>query len=85
MSQVFVVILQFSKNGALFLFGETLVNSNNFGAIFAFQILPTIVFFSALTSLLFYFGILYFSDTLAHEGRISAENEPSSFSSQETS
>ena len=58
MSQVFVVILQFSKNGALFLFGETLVNSNNFGAIFAFQILPTIVFFSALTSLLFYFGIL---------------------------
>ena len=58
MSQVFVVILEFSKNGALFLFGETLVNSNNFGAIFAFQILPTIVFFSALTSLLFYFGIL---------------------------
>lgn len=58
MSQVFVIILQFSKNGALFLFGDTLVNSNNFGAIFAFQILPTIVFFSALTSLLFYFGIL---------------------------
>ena len=49
MSQVFVVILQFSKNGALFLFGETLVNSNNFGAIFAFQILPTIVFFSSHT------------------------------------
>ena len=58
MSQVFVIILQFSKNGALFLFGDTLVSSNNFGAIFAFQILPTIVFFSALTSLLFYFGIL---------------------------
>jgi CNT family concentrative nucleoside transporter len=58
MSQVFVIILQFSKNGALFLFGDTLVNSTNFGAIFAFQILPTIVFFSALTSLLFYFGIL---------------------------
>tara|TARA_B100001778_G_scaffold87683_1_gene71314 strand:+ start:38 stop:1717 length:1680 start_codon:yes stop_codon:yes gene_type:complete len=57
-SSIFVIILQFSKQGALFLFGETLVNSNEFGAIFAFQILPTIIFFSALTSLLFYLGIL---------------------------
>ena len=57
-SSIFVIILQFSKQGALFLFGETLVNSNDFGAIFAFQILPTIIFFSALTSLLFYLGIL---------------------------
>ena len=57
-SSVFVTVLQFSKQGALFLFGETLVNSNEFGAIFAFQILPTIIFFSALTSLLFYLGIL---------------------------
>ena len=57
-SSIFVTILQFSKEGALFLFGETLVNSNEFGAIFAFQILPTIIFFSALTSLLFYLGIL---------------------------
>ena len=58
MSSVFVIVLQFSKQGALFLFGDTLVNSNQFGAIFAFQILPTIIFFSALTSLLFYFGVL---------------------------
>jgi CNT family concentrative nucleoside transporter len=57
-SSLFVTVLQFSKQGALFLFGETLVNSNEFGAIFAFQILPTILFFSALTSLLFYLGIL---------------------------
>ena len=57
-SAIFVTVLQFSKQGALFLFGETLVNSNEFGAIFAFQILPTIIFFSALTSLLFYLGIL---------------------------
>ena len=57
-SSIFVTVLQFSKEGALFLFGETLVNSNEFGAIFAFQILPTIIFFSALTSLLFYLGIL---------------------------
>ena len=57
-SSIFVIVLQFSKQGALFLFGETLVNSNEFGAIFAFQILPTIIFFSALTSLLFYLGVL---------------------------
>ena len=57
-SSIFVTVLQFSKEGALFLFGETLVNSNEFGAIFAFQILPTIIFFSALTSLLFYLGVL---------------------------
>ena len=57
-SSIFVIVLQFSKQGALFLFGETLVNSNEFGAIFAFQILPTIIFFSALTSLLFYLGTL---------------------------
>ena len=58
MSSVFVIVLQFSKQGALFLFGDTLVNSNQFGAIFAFQILPTIIFFSALTSLLFAFAYL---------------------------
>ena len=31
---------------------------NKFGYIFAFQVLPTIIFFSALTSLLFYLGII---------------------------
>ena len=55
---MFIELLQFTKSGAIFLFGETLVNDNGFGATFAFQILPTIVFFSALTSLLFYLGIL---------------------------
>ena len=64
-SNIFLSILEFTKSGAIFLFGETLVNNTSFGAIFAFQILPTIVFFSALTSVLFYLGILqkivYFS------------------------
>ena len=57
-SHVFLSILDFTKEGSIFLFGETLVNNRAFGAIFAFQILPTIVFFSALTSVLFYLGIL---------------------------
>ena len=54
----FVSVLEFGKAGSIFLFGPTLVNDPSFGAIFAFQILPTIIFFSALTSIFYYFGIL---------------------------
>ncbi len=55
--KIFVVILDFTNVGSAFLFGG-LVNSETMGSIFAFQILPTIVFFSALTSVLFYLGII---------------------------
>lgn len=54
---IFVKVLDFTKAGTDFLFG-TLVDTSQFGIIFAFQILPTIIFFSALTSLLFYWGII---------------------------
>ncbi len=53
----FVVILDFTKAGTDFLFGDFL-DTDRFGYIFAFQVLPTIIFFSALTSLLFYLGII---------------------------
>lgn len=56
-SKVFVVILDFTKQGSSFVFGN-LLDASSFGFIFAFQILPTIIFFSALTSLLFYLGVL---------------------------
>ncbi len=55
--KMFVVVLDFSRVGASFLFG-TLMDMDTFGSIFAFQILPTIVFFSALASVLFYYGII---------------------------
>ncbi|MFO7575171.1 MAG: nucleoside transporter C-terminal domain-containing protein [Bacteroidales bacterium] len=55
--KVFVKILDFTKEGSIFLFGN-LMDIDSFGMIFAFQILPTIIFFSALTSLLFYLGII---------------------------
>ena len=58
LSAVFVTILGFTREGSLFLFGDLIENVNSFGFIFAFQVLPTILFFSALTSLLFYYGIL---------------------------
>lgn len=57
--QVFVSILDFTAAGSTFLFGD-LMNSDSYGFIFVFQILPTIVFFAALTSLLFYLGVLQF-------------------------
>ena len=57
--QVFVNILDFTAAGSTFLFGD-LMNVDSYGFIFVFQILPTIIFFAALTSLLFYLGILQF-------------------------
>jgi CNT family concentrative nucleoside transporter len=50
--------LGFAREGSLFLFGDLVGNTDSFGYIFAFQVLPTIIFFSAITSLLFHFGIL---------------------------
>ena len=55
--KIFVVILDFTREGSVFLLGD-LLNADSFGFIFAFQVLPTIIFFSALTSLLFYLGII---------------------------
>lgn len=55
--QIFVKILDFTKAGSEFLLGD-LMNADTYGFIFMFQVLPTIIFFSALTSLLFYWGII---------------------------
>ena len=57
-SKTFVVILNFTEQGSLFLFGSLISDTESFGYIFAFQVLPTIIFFSSLTSVLFYYGIL---------------------------
>ena len=54
----FVRILDFNEAGARFLFGNLIDASQSWGFLFAFKILPTIIFFSAFTSLLFYLGIL---------------------------
>ncbi|MEC8256877.1 MAG: nucleoside transporter C-terminal domain-containing protein, partial [Bacteroidota bacterium] len=55
--KLFVSILDFTNSGSIFLFGD-LMNADSYGFIFVFQILPTIVFFASLTSLLFYLGII---------------------------
>ena len=54
--EVFLAIVVFTNEGSKVLFGE-LANSEKYGAIFAFQILPVIIFF-ALTSVLYYYRII---------------------------
>ena len=58
LSQQVVTFLNFSEKGAEFLFGGLVNNQDTFGYIFAFKVLPTVVFFSAFTSVLYYFGII---------------------------
>jgi concentrative nucleoside transporter, CNT family len=55
--KLFIGILDFSKEGSRFIFGD-LVNSEKTGFIFAFQVLPVIIFFGALTGVLYYYGIV---------------------------
>ncbi|TMM56278.1 Na+ dependent nucleoside transporter [Maribacter algarum] len=59
LGKIFNEILNFTIAGSEFLLGNLLnLDNPNIGYIFAFQILPTIIFFSALTSVLFYLGII---------------------------
>ena len=52
----FVMMISATEESAQFLFGDLAEAGGPFG--FAFYVLPTIVFFSALSSLLYYLGIL---------------------------
>ncbi|MDH3710190.1 MAG: NupC/NupG family nucleoside CNT transporter [Cyclobacteriaceae bacterium] len=54
---LFVIVLNSTTAGSEFLFGDFL-DTDKFGFIFAFQVLPTIVFFSAITSVLYYLGLI---------------------------
>ena len=57
LSSVFVRIISFSLDGAAFIFGS-LADPSNLGFIFAFQVLPTIIFFAALMGVLYHLGIM---------------------------
>lgn len=56
LSDGFVKFLSFSRDGAAFIFGD--LAGDGFGFIFAFQVLPTIIFFSTVSAGLYYLGIL---------------------------
>jgi nucleoside permease NupC len=54
--KIFIKTLDFTMEGSRFLLGD-MVNIDSYGYVFLFQVLPTIIFFSALTSVLFYLVI----------------------------
>lgn len=56
-SGVITKLLDYTKEGSGFLFGD-LLNVESVGFIFALQVLPTIIFFSALMSILYYLGVM---------------------------
>ncbi|GAB3817501.1 hypothetical protein GCM10028895_13690 [Pontibacter rugosus] len=59
-SKMFVKLLSFSQAGAEFLFGDLAnpAKNNGLGFIFAFSVLPTIIFFSTVSAGLYYLGVL---------------------------
>ena len=54
---LFLKLIDFTREGTIFVFGDLLTPKTN-SYIWAFEILPTVIFFSSITSLLFYFGII---------------------------
>ena len=54
-SRVFVKVIDFAMAGAVFVFGD-LAKASEFGFIFAFQVLPTIIFFASLMGVLYHIG-----------------------------
>ncbi|NBC64584.1 MAG: NupC/NupG family nucleoside CNT transporter [Bacteroidetes bacterium] len=60
-SSFFVIVLDFTTEGAEFIFGDLAKSpgmEGSLGNFFAFQVLPTIVFFASLTAILYHYGIL---------------------------
>lgn len=60
-SYVFVLVLNFTTEGAQFVFGNLALppgSENSLGFFFAFQVLPTIIFFASLMSVLYYLGVM---------------------------
>lgn len=58
MNNAIVKILSYSDEGAKFLFGPLVDSEKIGGFIFAFRVLPTIIFFSSLVAILYHLGIL---------------------------
>ena len=58
LSRAFVKMINISHQGTEFLFGKLADPSGNWMYVFAIQVLPNIVFFAALSSVLYYLGVL---------------------------
>lgn len=58
-SAIVDALLNYSSAGASFVFGDKLgLKSNEFGVIFAFQVLPIVIFLTSLFAILYYLGIM---------------------------
>jgi CNT family concentrative nucleoside transporter len=57
-SKIFVTIIGFATEGAVFVFGQVGDPTTNLGFMFAFQVLPTIIFFASLMSVLYHVGFM---------------------------
>ncbi|MGV6485717.1 NupC/NupG family nucleoside CNT transporter [Stenotrophomonas indicatrix] len=57
LGQGFVKVLSFVNEGSKFIFGS-LMDVKNYGFIFAFQVLPTIIFFSALMGVMYHLNVM---------------------------
>ncbi len=57
MGEFFIKVLEYTGEGTKMLLGE-FGNTETYGFIFVFQALPVIIFFSALSSILYYFGVI---------------------------
>ena len=86
-----IALLSFTSDGAKFVFGNLAGGSQNIGFIFAFQVLPTIIFLSALTAVLYYLNILqtvvkgmasFFSKIMGTSGAESLNNAANIFVGQ---
>jgi CNT family concentrative nucleoside transporter len=58
LSRIFVRIISFASEGAIFVFGTIGDPMSNLGFIFAFQVLPTIIFFASLMAVLYHLGVM---------------------------
>jgi concentrative nucleoside transporter, CNT family len=57
LSEGFVKLLGFTSQGSQLIFGD-LAKAESLGFIFAFQVLPTIIFFAAFMSVLYHLGVM---------------------------
>ncbi len=57
-SNVFVSLINISHKGTEFMFGNLADPNHSWAYVFAIQVLPNIIFFAALSSILYYLGVL---------------------------
>lgn len=71
LAEKFVWVLNFSMEGSGFVFsylGKGPTYEDSVGVFFAFQVLPTIIFFASITAILYHYGVLQFIVKILSKG-----------------